>query len=247
VPIEYGAGFQIIQRILLSVGRSVVPLYIRDPNKGIEFVGSSVYCRLDNLILLFTARHVVADVWPKRLLYPYSTMETRELPCNGFCFPKEEADDYCAAELTSDLNMWSPFPYNDIEEFQSYKEYQHLLIGYPGSYTNKSTPAVQKLKLQGYLSGAAPESEYTRLRIDPAKEFVVLFKKEKGYDANRAHTNFPDPYGMSGGGIFQFNENIPQVVSLVGIMSWWDTNRKNAIIGIRLEAIKSLLNLKKLV
>ena len=60
-------------------------------------------------------------------------------------------------------------------------------------------------------------------------------------------TNFPNPNGMSGGAVLQFNENIPEQVTLVGIMTRWDVNRKNAIIATRFETIKKEFTLKKIV
>lgn len=247
MPTDYRSGVRIILKILLGQGRSVIPLYRMDPAKGLQFVGSSVYIKQDNIELLFTARHVVEPVWPERLWYPYSPTESRVLPCEGFHTTQEKSDDFCIAELNSSLPAWSPFAYGDIDAFSSHKEYQHLLIGFPGSLAKRSSGGVEKLKLMGYLTSPAPESEYRRLNVDPSKQIVVLFRKGKVYDHNQQYTNFPNPNGMSGGGVFQFNENIPQLVSLVGIMTDWDTNRKNAIIATRFEEIKRHFSLRKIV
>jgi len=241
---EYRNGIRLFRRFLATAGTCVVPLYIRDADKGERFIGSSIYCKQENVELLFTARHVIEPVWPQRLWYPYSEHEPGLLPCDGFHFPTEKSEDFCVAELTRSLRMWSAFPYANIEAFATFKEYQHLLVGYPGSFTKRSTRTVQKLKLQGYLTGPAPESEYARLNVNPSKEFAVFFKKEKAYDENQSYTNFPDPDGMSGGAVFQFNENIPQLVSLVGIMTRW---RKNVIIATRFETVRGLFSLKKIV
>jgi hypothetical protein len=247
MPSEYRAGFHHLERIMISVGSCVVPLYKVDVNKALQFVGSSIFCKRDNVELLFTARHVVEQAWPDRLWYPHSNSAAAVLPCDGFHAASEQSEDYCATELTSNLPMWSPFPYDNIDVFQTYKEYQHLLVGYPGSFTKGSTRNKQKLKLQGYLTSPAPDSEYARLGANPSKELVVLFKKEKVYDESHSYTNFPNPNGMSGGAVFQFNENIPELISLVGMMTRWDSDRKNAIIATRFEAVKGLFTFKKIV
>jgi hypothetical protein len=247
MPIEYHAGIRFLKQVLLSTGLCVVPLYIRNAEKGLQFVGSSIYCRHYNVELLLTARHVVEDVWPAQLWYPASDEESRPLPCDGFQMTKSRSDDYCVAHLDSSLSAWKPFEYDNIGQFLTYKEYQHLLVGYPWSFTKKSSRMVQKLKLQGYLTSPAPESEYARLNVDTSSGIVLLFRKEKVYDENHKYINFPDPIGMSGGAVFQFNENIPQDISLVGMMTRWDTNRKIAIVAVKIDAIKSLFSLQKLV
>jgi hypothetical protein len=247
MPSSYQAGLRFLQRVLLSDGRSVVPLYIGDPGKGLRFLGSAIYCRHHNIELLFTARHVVEDAWPKRFWYPHSRNEARPLPCDGFHMTDQQTDDFCIAQLTSGLPAWRPFEYGKIDAFCSYKEYQHLLVGYPGSYTKKSTRGIQRLKLQGYLTSPAPDREYTRLNVSPEKEMVFLFRKEKVFDEKRELMNFPDPNGMSGGAVFQFNENVPQLITLVGIMTKWDTSRKNAIIATKCDAIKTHFTLQKIV
>jgi hypothetical protein len=189
---------------------------------------------------------VVQDVWPDRFWYPHSEKELRILPCDGFHTTSEESDDFCIAELTGNLPAWLPFPFEGIGTFSADKQYQHLLVGYPGSFTKKSTRFVQRAKLQGYLTSAAHESDYKRLNVNSSKEFVVQFRKERVFDEKHSYTNFPDPNGMSGGGVFQFKENMPQPISLVGIMTRWDTDRKNAIVATRFEAIKSTFTIRKI-
>jgi hypothetical protein len=247
MPIEYHEGIRLLKQVLLSTGLSVIPLYIRNADKGLQFVGSSIYCRHHNVELLFTARHVVEDVWPAKLWYPSSDEESRPLPCDGFQMTENRSDDFCVAHLDSSLSAWKPFVYDNIGQFLTYKEYQHLLVGYPWSFTKKSSRMVQKLKLQGYLTSPAPESEYARLNVDTSSGMALLFKKEKVYDENHKYINFPDPIGMSGGAVFQFNENIPQDISLVGMMTRWDTHRKSAIVAVKIDAIKCLFSLQKLV
>jgi hypothetical protein len=246
MPVEPHDGIRLLERMLMGVGTCVVPLYRMDRDRGQQFVGSSVYCKQDNIELLFTARHVVEAVYPERFLYPYSEYETRVLPCDGFHIMRDKSDDFCIAQLTSNLPMWRPFPYANIGPFAAFPEYQHLLVGYPGSFTKGSTREVQKLKLQGYLTSPAPDSEYIRLNANRDKELIVLFQKENVYDETLMTTNFPNPNGMSGGAVLQFNENIPQEVILVGIMTRWDINRKNAIIATRFETITKEVTLKRI-
>ena len=246
MPIDYQGGVRLISNILLNQGRSVVPLYTRQPAGQFKFLGSSVYVKQGNVELIFTARHVVELASPSLLWYPHSDTQMRVLPCDGFHTPIETSQDVCAAQLASGLPMWIPLAYGDLDSFQSYREYQHLLVGFPGSLATLSSDGGYRAKVMGYLTSPSPESEYTRLGVEPTKEFVVHFMKEKVHDENQRHTNFPDPNGMSGGAVLQFNENIPQLVSLVGIMTRWDINRKNAIIGAKIELIKNLFSLVEL-
>jgi hypothetical protein len=70
MPMEPRDGIRLLEGTLTSAGLCVVSLYRMDRDRGQQFVGSSVYCRQDNIELLFTARHVVEAVWPERFLYP---------------------------------------------------------------------------------------------------------------------------------------------------------------------------------
>ena len=138
--------------------------------------------------------------------------------------------------LNSHLPMWEPLTPGSFTQFCPGPTHQHLLVGYPWTSTKGSTRESQRIELKGYLTSAAPPEEYQRLGADPVSDLVVLFKKEKVFDKGRKLVTFPDPYGMSGGAVFQFQDHAPTAQSLVGILIRWDLNRKIAMVARRIEA-----------
>lgn len=244
---EYNIAFQFFKQSLILLQKSIVPLYKMDLQKGRhEFVGSSVYCKFGPIMMLFSAGHVFKDILQDRAWYPYSMTEMRELPCEKYSFPNDDTNDSGIAVLNENLPMWSPITYELFSTFKQGEDYHHILVGYPGSSAKGSTSKIQKLEIKGYLTSAATNEEYSRLQVDQMKEFIVLFKKKNVYGEKHNKFMFPNPNGMSGGGVFQFHEKNPNIQFLVGIMTRWDVNKKNVIIATRIESITKLFDVVKI-
>jgi len=244
---EYDQIFQYFEKSLIVLRKSIIPIYKMDSQKGRpDFIGSSIYCQFGPYKMLFSAGHVFNHILPDLPWYQYSMSEMRKLPCNEYRFPNDELNDTGIAVLNDDLPMWSAIPSRFFSVFKQDVEYQHILVGYPASSTKRSTSDTQKIEIKGYLTNAAPIEEYSRLKINQEKEFIISFKKKNVFGENRNKLTFPNPNGMSGGGVFQFHEQNPKKLSLVGIMTRWDVNKKNAIIATRIESITRLFNIMKI-
>jgi hypothetical protein len=117
------------------------------------------------------------------------------------------------------------------------------MMGYPASSTKGSSQGNYRIQIMGYLTSAASVEEYDGAQADPARQLVLLFKKEKVYGKERARVTFPDPFGMSGGAVFQFHEKSPRVQSLVGIMTEW---KGRTIIATRIETFTSKFHIERI-
>lgn len=245
---EYDEAYDYLLNQIKILHPSIVPLFKMNKEKRFpEFVGSSVYCKLGPKRLLLSAEHVLTDIFPDKVLYPYSNSLIEELPCNGVKKHKNSKLDVGVVELIADLPMWSPIDSSSFGSFNSERSYQHLLVGYPASSTKNSDRTRTKIELKGYLTDAANENEYERLNVSPVDKLIVTFKKQVVFAENMRKMTFPNPNGMSGGAVFQFHERAPTQLSLVGVMNEWDTQKKTAIIATRIEKYTGMFIIRKLV
>lgn len=244
---EYDIGYKHFLHIIKQAGKFLIPLYKMDESRKFPaFIGSSVYCSIGPIKFLFSAEHVFRDIYPSKILYPYSMNKFSELPCDGVHTHSIAALDIGIIQLNNDLPMWDPLSAVFFSKFQTGSEFQHLLVGYPASYTKRSNRERQKIKLEGYLTNATTESAYDRLKINITEKMILEFKKEGVSSENHVKLTFPNPNGMSGGAVFQFHEETPDRLFLIGIMSEWDTRKKNAIIATRIEKYTEMFTVERL-
>ncbi|WP_319560318.1 hypothetical protein [Marispirochaeta sp.] len=235
---EWDEFVRIFSAKTVSLQKHLIPLYrMNYAAKRPEFVGTSVYCLYGKIRFVLTARHVFKQIIPDRPWFQYSENEMRELQFEKYIIANDNDLDVGVVVIENDIPLFNPISYTYFGTFQDSKEYQHLLVGYPGSSTKRSTRHNQRIKFQAYLTTAASNEEYNRLKVDRTKKLIVSFKKEKVYNEEHNLITFPNPNGMSGGAVFQFNENNHNQMYLVGVMTDWDVNRKNAIIATRIECI----------
>jgi hypothetical protein len=159
--------------------------------------------------------------------------EMRGIPVEKYGFPKDESDDSGIIQLKDTLTTWTPLPFETFGQFDERAEYQHVLVGYPGSSTKGSSLEKQTIRIMAYLTSGASAEGYVAERTDP-RQLVVVFKRQKVYGKGQARITFPDPHGMSGGAVLQFHEKSPRVQSLVGILTDW---QGETIVATRIEAI----------
>jgi len=234
---EYDEAYGYLLNIMEELHHYIVPLYKRNHlDKIFEYVGSSVLCNIYGLKVLITAAHVLSKVQPEKLYLPYSEDKFIELPSNEIVITENDIDIGFAI-LAIDLPLYLSVDISKMGSFSSDEKFQHILVGCPGSSTKHSDRTTQKTTIQGYVTSASEGSEYIRLNVDMHEKLIVKFNKEKVYRENKKEFTFPNPNGMSGGGIFQFDENNAIKFELVGIMTDWDTSKKNAIIGARIDNI----------
>jgi hypothetical protein len=252
---EYSEVFEyFLQKFLPIWQKSVVPLYktAAEPGHLPDFVGSSVYCRFGRSLLLLTAGHVLKDIMPGSAIYPLllspkigpagsrgpmisGSAQFRGIPSEKWWSQKNDGEDAGIIELKDPLgSIWTPLRGERFARFDEREEYQHVLLGYPGSSVKGWKPDEQSIRIMGYLTSAAPAGEYAAVGAQVHQELVVLFKRQKVYGQDQSRVTFPDPHGMSGGPVVQFHEKSPRVQSLVGILTEW---HGDSIVATRIETI----------
>ena len=250
ITLEYNEAIAFFMNIVKNSFDFIIPIYMYNKSKRYpEFVGSSVYCTLGSKRLLLSADHVFKRIYPEKILYPFSkthVTEIIEIPCDGIHWHKESELDIGIIELEKELLGWEPLLSEYFTSFNDNKKYQHLLIGYPGSSTKKSDRTTQRIELKGYLTNAASKEKYSRLKVNKNDKLLVEFKKENVLDDKGRRLTFPDPNGMSGGAVFQFYEDQPDNMNLVGIMNEWDINKKDVVIATRIEKYLELFDFKRI-
>ena len=77
--------------------------------------------------------------------------EMRGIPVEKYGFPKDEGDDSGIIQLKETLTAWTPLPFEAFGQFDERAEYQHVLVGYPGSSTKGSSFDKQTIRIMGYI------------------------------------------------------------------------------------------------
>ena len=244
---EWDEFESIFSEKIKTLQKCIIPLYRMNYElKKPEFVGSSIFCSYGPIKFIFSAKHVFEEIIPDRPWFPYSENEMSELQFEKYILANDLDLDIGIILVTNQFKLFKPISARFFGSFNESIDYQHLLTGYPSSSTKRSSKHDQRIKFQVYLTSAASNEEYSRLKVDKNKRFVVKFKKKNVYNEKKNLVTFPDPNGMSGGGVFQFNEKNHNQMNLVGLMTDWDIYKKNAIIATRIECINELFRIWKI-
>jgi len=226
----------------------VVPIFFVNKEKKIEFQGSSIYCHMGPIKFLLTAHHVLQELFDQKLRPLILTDDDllNDIPCTQFTFSKDSSLDIAICVLDSPLKMYAPYNLEGASNFQQSDDFQAILLGFLGKGV-KVREGLIKAKYEGYQTQNASISEYTRLGVDPEKFCICEFKKEKVFREKLRSETFPNPNGMSGGPIFQFPNSNAKNIRLVGMMLRWDTEREKAVIGVRIEEIRKMFSVTRIV
>jgi hypothetical protein len=235
---EYDVAFEYFMNNIMNLQKSIIPLFgVSRPGERPRFIGSSIYCKTGQAHYLLSAGHVIKQGSPYKLWYPYEQGLMVELPSDVYAFPNKEERDFCIAPFKGPLPNWIPLDSSTFASYESGDEYQHILAGYPGSYVKESHDDNIELTVMGYLTSSAKREALAKIKIDESNQIALQFWKKNVYGKGMKKVTFPDPNGMSGGAVFQFNESRPQVQSLVGIMTDWIAQSAKVIVATRIETI----------
>jgi Protein of unknown function (DUF2442) len=122
-------------------------------------------------------------------------------------------------------------------------------VGFPGS-VNRPLPGFKFQRTTFFYGGQpAGTDKYERLGYDRQTHFIMSFERERMIDHSGKIVAVPEPYGMSGGPVFNLGtfEEIenktarPRVIALT--IEWWQ--RLEVLVGVRMalitEAIRQVL------
>lgn len=146
--------------------------------------------------------------------------------------------------------LQSKFTFLDIKHIDinhtTLTDSPYLLIGFPVNRT-KIIKTLKKVKSHPFIfTTKASNKEYTQLNCNKNINIVLDYEKEKilGVKTKGVHSG-PDPYGISGSGIWCFPKLIYEDVTkvepnLIGISHTW-VKGQNVIIGSKMNIINELI------
>lgn len=125
--------------------------------------------------------------------------------------------------------------------------HDYMAVGFPSSKNGLryGTNHVKR-KIYGYTGKMSDSSVFDKMSINPMSHVIINFRKDKLISLDQKVITFPDPYGISGGGIWlieniSFNRNLQvKKPKLVAISIEWKKRHK-CLLGISTATIIEML------
>lgn len=232
--------------------RASAPLYYEPRDGRLGFLGSAVFLAVQDHHFLITAGHAL-DEADGRPIYAGGEHQLVQVGRTGddwrHSVPPEgerhrDAADLAVLRLTPEETAALGVSYLQTDQLdpaylpdpRPIVGTYYLCVGFPASRQKTWRRDGELLPRQLYLAlkmGPAPpeiDTKYT-----DRWNLTADFRKEDGVGPDGEEVVFPDPVGMSGGGIWAVNGLVtasPAVPRLVAISTTWHTGA-NAIIGTR--------------
>lgn len=221
------------------------PMFIINDDEEPEQVGSFVIIKLNNNFYLLTAAHV-ANICNEKGYYYF--IKNTHVQFTGELLKTEgsvsDVIDIAILKLSdeSQVSGLNVVTEELLPEPSSATEGIHSVMGYPASKTKMKRPQKKiKSKLYVYYNILCQNDVYKHNDLNAQDHIAIIFDKKKCVSSEGIKTTFPDPQGMSGGGIW-FHDASSGKTLLVGIASTWK-NRSQCIFGSRLTLIKKIIDL----
>ncbi|MGX9728327.1 MAG: S1 family peptidase [Candidatus Electronema sp. VV] len=212
------------------IDKHLVPILSAINDHFFQFKGTGVYIRKGMRHFLVTANHVVKTNEPDRILLPTDIDSFSSIQVRASIATRDENADIALFEMLQPLTHFSPIDYKDICDLTD-DACAIYMIGFPASRVSldkrKPIEFEQRIILTKKVDNGTQHFEH----FDERTNFVCDFKK-KALNGNGKIVTFPDPYGMSGGGVFEPSYSKTNVLSgytLVGIMTEWNPRKKRYI------------------
>ena len=146
-------------------------------------------------------------------------------------------------------NAYQFVDFGDIEiNHQSKKLPMYLSVGFPASMSKFNSYKKELVsKPFQYVTMCADESVYEKFGCDPKVNLITHYDKQDVVDYTSGEKkNGPDPYGISGSGLWYIPETEVLKTSdinkkLVAIMTEWPTNDKRYWIGTRIDVFTEII------
>lgn len=234
-----------VTKLLPAVG----PVFVPDRRGEPEVIGSAVFLRVGPSHFVITAAHVTdraggqVYVGGESRIVGISGQYSRTLGSGA-----GSADPFDLAVLPlrdSEISELRDCRFLNLEDCEIGERAivgrpgssKYLLLGYPFSKQKGLRDDTVLLDSMKLLAEACPDSEYTRFGKNPAGHLMIGFDKKRSANLNGVVTP-PDPYGVSGGGIFRlrgWTGEEAETETLVAIAIEWTRRAGKSIIGTRID------------
>lgn len=238
-------SYDMIDTNTKGIESCVVPLCYQKRGDSVTLFGSSVYISVEGRYFLLTAAHVFIDT-PSALLLPRED-DFITIPTTDFVADKNDSIDIAVCELASPLSRFQPLSINQFINYRLAPSNMKLIaVGYPGTKTDSFAGSAKSI-LKKYVSNESDKQTYVDLKATVAENIVIDFDKNKVMSRDAMERTFPNPNGMSGGGLFWMHkEGLLRRTEpkLVGILTRWDARQKKYMVSTQIRAAAKTLEVK---
>ena len=222
----------------------MVPIFHGKKGERLNFVGTSIYFEIESRYFLFTAKHVALEN-PKDFYIPLCDDEFFNIPTDNFTYSESDKIDIAVFELVQSLDSFIPLTISQCLPYEEVKYYSRNLIavGYPGSRI-KSTSTTVRTLLKKFVTKESSRNEYHKFNADNRISIVVDFNKKETISLKGEKKVFPDPNGMSGGGLFWIQHkglSTRSLPLLCGILVYWDCNSESGMKATKIDFALAIL------
>lgn len=235
--------FDSVNEIIEQYKKYNYPMFIVTDEGEPEQIGTFVIIKLNFNFYLLTAAHV-ANICSEKGYYYF--FDDSHIEFTG-CLLKTEGSSSDVTDIAI-LKMNDEFQVSNLnvvtEEFLprpgQASEGIHSVMGYPASKTNLNRPKKNiRTNLHVFYNTPCASDVYEHNDLNVQDHIAIVFDKRNCLSSEREKLTFPDPQGMSGGGIW-CHDVVSGKTLLVGIASTWK-RKSNCIFGSRLTLIMDLI------
>jgi hypothetical protein len=214
--------------LLDEISPHLVPIVYKE-NGFMKPLGSSVYIKKANAHFLITALHVVESKKREEIFIPFKENYFLNIPAKRKLVINHPEVDLCIYPLEEIPDTYIPIDYSSIGNCSGMGK-EVLLAGYPASRTKTYNKKIafemrfiltKVIKHEGFFDAFNEKANY-----------VCNFKQKKILNGSGTICRFPDPWGMSGGAMFEiWSEPGKKEMSykLSGIMTDWNPKERKYI------------------
>ena len=233
------------------------PIYAPDKNGNPIAIGTGVLIDIDGYKFLVSAGHVFDYTYTHRVAIKSKNKLvniTGDIIENKYSQTRKEDKIDLAILILNEKMEQALSDYNylkisniDYNHISNKMDTSYTFIGFPAT-KNKTRYNTKNVKgaLYSYTASRVKEEVYKALGITTATHIAITFNKRKLLSTDKKKTTVPDPYAMSGGGIW-LNDNLNQhpsiykpKIKLVGIALSWH-KKYNCLMGVSTSAVLGII------
>jgi hypothetical protein len=187
------------------------PIFLSDDAQEPYLTGTGFILDINRRRFFCTAAHVANDVIKRGFFVGFNLLYSA--PCAFFKSTGDKDDniDIAVMEVTNleYFDAMRAIPLNMISPEPEEKRGVFIFIGYPQTKQRKNFKEINTFKISifGFYNALCSENEYEALEVTSQQHIAVRFDKKRCWDKDGKQFTFPNPQGMSGGGIWRYGPN----------------------------------------